>query len=180
VDKVEWLRGSLVAMLSDISVVRLKAWRPDHPSCRTDYVPATPTPPCRASRRTRRSAPTGSPRPQIPRQGIWRPPTAVIIPAEAIHPAVGRASGATAMTNYSGDARGRGFTAAVDFVAAQPGGARKLLDRHRRRPDGHCSCCVGTPTPWPCTTASIAERAARAAGPRRPGEGTTQPNDDRA
>jgi hypothetical protein len=51
--------------------------------------------------------------------------------------------------------------AAADFVAAQPGGAHRILDRHRRDPSGNCSGCRHAPTPWPCTLTTIARSAAR-------------------
>lgn len=66
------------------------------------------------------------------------------------------------MSSSNTDPRSSGFAAAVDFVSEQPGGAQKLLDRHRRRSDGNCSCCVGRSTPWPCTAAVIAQLADRA------------------
>ena len=57
--------------------------------------------------------------------------------------------------------RARDIHAAADFVAAQPGGPDRLLDRHRRMPDGSCASCVATPTPWPCIAVVIADLATR-------------------
>ena len=42
------------------------------------------------------------------------------------------------------------------FVAAQVGGAARILTLHHRREDGYCAGCVATPTRWPCTVAGIA------------------------
>jgi hypothetical protein len=81
------------------------------------------------------------------------------------------------MSGNIANARSRGFDAAVDFVSAQPGGARRLLDRHRRRPDGSCSRCVGTSTPWPCTSAVIAQLAGRRPTGSRPPMPRTQASD---
>ncbi len=69
--------------------------------------------------------------------------------------------------------RARAILAAAEFVADQPGGADRLLGRHRRMPDGNCTSCVATPTPWPCITAVIADLAHRLLAtarqpPRRP------------
>jgi hypothetical protein len=49
---------------------------------------------------------------------------------------------------------------AAEFVAAQDDGPERALDRHRRRADGTCAGCQYAPTPWPCTTATIARLAA--------------------
>lgn len=57
--------------------------------------------------------------------------------------------------------RARAILAAAEFVADQPGGADRLLSRHRRMPDGNCVSCIATPTPWPCLTAVIANLAHR-------------------
>ncbi len=53
--------------------------------------------------------------------------------------------------------------AAIAFVAAQPGGALRLLRKHRRGSDGYCVGCVAVPTKWPCTAARIATAADRPA-----------------
>lgn len=53
------------------------------------------------------------------------------------------------------------IAAAAEFVAAQPDGPTLALARHRRLADGNCASCVATPTPWPCTTAVIAQIAGR-------------------
>ena len=49
---------------------------------------------------------------------------------------------------------------AVLFVAAQPGGAQRLLDTHLPRPDGSCRCSTHSLTPWPCVVVTIARAAA--------------------
>jgi len=63
--------------------------------------------------------------------------------------------------NSASGARKNCIDTAAEFIAAQPGGAARTLTRHRRRPDGRCSGCVATPTPWPCTAATIARLADR-------------------
>ena len=45
---------------------------------------------------------------------------------------------------------------AASFVAAQTGGAARILTLHHRREDGYCAGCRTTPTRWPCTVAAIA------------------------
>ncbi|WP_214401152.1 hypothetical protein [Pseudonocardia lacus] len=57
------------------------------------------------------------------------------------------------------EARRSCIEVAADFVAAQPDGPRRALALHSRRPDGTCAGCRTTPTPWPCTTATIARLA---------------------
>jgi hypothetical protein len=42
------------------------------------------------------------------------------------------------------------------FVAAQVGGAARILSLHQRREDGYCAGCATTPTRWPCKVAGIA------------------------
>jgi hypothetical protein len=69
------------------------------------------------------------------------------------------------MTGRSDEVRRTCIDVAVTFVAAQPGGARRVLARHRRLPDGTCGGCVGTAAPWPCTAATVARLAARSAEP---------------
>ena len=49
--------------------------------------------------------------------------------------------------------------AAAQFVAKQPGGARRILAEHERRPDGTCSGCLTSPVAWPCVVSVIAKRA---------------------
>jgi hypothetical protein len=61
------------------------------------------------------------------------------------------------------------IAAAAEFVAGQPDGPGRALSRHRRRPDGTCAGCQHAPTRWPCTTATIARLAERAAGPEGAG-----------
>ncbi len=55
------------------------------------------------------------------------------------------------------------------FVAAQQGGAERLLRLHRPQPNGLCGGCLATPTDHPCQVARIAERAMRlSTDPTRP------------
>lgn len=49
--------------------------------------------------------------------------------------------------------------AAVQFVALQPGGARRILLEHDRRRDGTCAGCRTSPVTWPCVVGAIATRA---------------------
>jgi hypothetical protein len=49
--------------------------------------------------------------------------------------------------------------AAARFVAMQPGGARKILLEHARRPDGTCGGCLTSPVTWPCVVSVIAKKA---------------------
>ena len=49
--------------------------------------------------------------------------------------------------------------AAARFVAQQPGGARRILLEHDRRPDGTCGGCLTSPITWPCVVSAIAKRA---------------------
>jgi hypothetical protein len=53
---------------------------------------------------------------------------------------------------------------AARFVAAQPGGVRRVLEAHQRRPDGSCTCRTHVVTPWPCVLVAIAV-AAQQLGP---------------
>ena len=48
---------------------------------------------------------------------------------------------------------------AIRFVAAQPGGAGKILATHFRRANGLCAGCTATPTRWPCPVSGIATNA---------------------
>lgn len=48
---------------------------------------------------------------------------------------------------------------AARFVANQPGGVDRILDAHRRRPDGSCTHHAHTATPWPCSAVAIAHAA---------------------
>jgi hypothetical protein len=50
---------------------------------------------------------------------------------------------------------------AAAFMAAEPGGAQRVLGVHRRQPDGWCSGCIYRPVRWPCPAAHIALHAAR-------------------
>jgi hypothetical protein len=59
------------------------------------------------------------------------------------------------------EARRTCIEVAARFVASQPGGPQRALALHHRRPDGTCAGCQHAPTPWPCTTATIAHLAAR-------------------
>lgn len=61
------------------------------------------------------------------------------------------------------EAPGGCIAVAARFVAAQPGGVQRLLDAHRPRPDGSCTCRTHTVTPWPCVAVTIAHAAARTA-----------------
>lgn len=70
----------------------------------------------------------------------------------------------------TGDPCQSGFEAAAVFVAQQADGPERVLTQHRRRPDGCCAGCTGTPTPWPCTAAAIATAAARLASRTPPAE----------
>ena len=54
--------------------------------------------------------------------------------------------------------RDESIDVAVAFVAAQPGGAGRLLIQHQRLPSGNCGGCLSFPTTWPCATAGIALR----------------------
>jgi hypothetical protein len=45
------------------------------------------------------------------------------------------------------------------FVAAQKGGAERILQRHYPTPNGLCAGCLATPTDYPCQAARIAEVA---------------------
>ena len=49
--------------------------------------------------------------------------------------------------------------AAARFVAMQPGGARRILLEHERRPDGTCGGCLTSPVTWPCVVSVIAKKA---------------------
>lgn len=49
--------------------------------------------------------------------------------------------------------------AAIEFVAQQPGGARRILLAHDRRRDGTCGGCLTSPVAWPCVVSIIALRA---------------------
>jgi hypothetical protein len=53
------------------------------------------------------------------------------------------------------------ISVAAAFVAAEPGGVRRLLRAHRKQRDGWCSGCVFRPVRWPCPAAHIALHAAR-------------------
>jgi hypothetical protein len=55
---------------------------------------------------------------------------------------------------------------AIRFVAAQPGGASKILSTHYRRPNGLCAGCAATPTKWPCPVGRIAATALARDRPR--------------
>jgi len=57
------------------------------------------------------------------------------------------------------DARRSCIQVAAEFVAAQPGGITRILTAHQHRADGTCAGCLHRPTPWPCTTVTIAHRA---------------------
>jgi hypothetical protein len=60
-------------------------------------------------------------------------------------------------TNSDGQlARQHPTVAAVDFVAAQPGGAERILRVHAKRSDGMCSGCTVALTRYPCQVARIA------------------------
>ena len=56
--------------------------------------------------------------------------------------------------------------AAAHFVAAQPGGARRILTEHERRPDGTCGGCLTYPVTWPCVVGVIAKKALQLDGVR--------------
>ena len=49
--------------------------------------------------------------------------------------------------------------AAGRFVALHPGGARRILIEHDRRPDGTCGGCLTSPVTWPCVVGVIATKA---------------------
>jgi hypothetical protein len=58
------------------------------------------------------------------------------------------------------------FTEAARFIAAQDGGADRILREHRADAQGLCRGCTtpGTGTPfkrWPCSVAQLAQVAAR-------------------
>jgi hypothetical protein len=65
------------------------------------------------------------------------------------------------MTDHAAGARTTCIATAAEFMAAQPEGPDRALDKHRRLPDGHCAGCLTSPTPWPCTAAVIARLAIR-------------------
>jgi hypothetical protein len=48
---------------------------------------------------------------------------------------------------------------AAHFVAAQQGGAERILRLHHPTSNGLCAGCLATPTDHPCQVARIAERA---------------------
>lgn len=59
----------------------------------------------------------------------------------------------------TGDTQITAVEMAIRFVAAQPGGAGKILSAHCRRPNGLCAGCAATPTRWPCPVGRIATDA---------------------
>lgn len=63
------------------------------------------------------------------------------------------------MSSMNGASRPHAVEIAVQFVAAQTGGAARILTEHHRRKNGYCGGCVAIPTRWPCTAASIARAA---------------------
>jgi hypothetical protein len=52
-------------------------------------------------------------------------------------------------------------TIAIEFVAAQSGGAERILEIHHPLSGGMCAGCRTVPTRYPCTAARIAELAKR-------------------
>jgi hypothetical protein len=48
---------------------------------------------------------------------------------------------------------------AVWFVATQVGGWERTLARHQPLPSGLCGGCSSRPVRWPCSVASIADKA---------------------
>jgi hypothetical protein len=66
------------------------------------------------------------------------------------------------------DAPAACIAVAARFVANQPGGVDRILDAHRRRPDGSCTCHAHTVTPWPCSAVTIAHAAQQHAAVRDP------------
>ena len=69
----------------------------------------------------------------------------------------------TTVVNLSGDAcptenHPHPVDVAVQFVAAQQGGAARLLTEHR--PHGNARTCLGCGARWPCSLSLIARRAA--------------------
>lgn len=57
------------------------------------------------------------------------------------------------------DARRSCIEVAAEFVAAQPGGITRIRTAHQQQANGTCSGCLHKPTPWPCTTVTIADHA---------------------
>lgn len=53
--------------------------------------------------------------------------------------------------------------AAIEFVATQPAGPEKMLNRHYPRRGGMCAGCVAKPTRYPCQSARIGQLAAKRA-----------------
>jgi hypothetical protein len=51
--------------------------------------------------------------------------------------------------------------AAIEFVAAQPGGPDRILRRHRAARNGTCTGCTVAATTYPCQAARIAQIAQR-------------------
>lgn len=70
--------------------------------------------------------------------------------------------------------------AAVQFIAEQHGGVERALGRHHRLPDGLCSGCLTTLTPWPCPVAGFALLAKEHPSYRRWARQTTAAANGRA
>ncbi|HXV93694.1 MAG TPA: hypothetical protein VD813_10380 [Pseudonocardia sp.] len=68
---------------------------------------------------------------------------------------------------------------AARLLAERPDGVAQILAAHRERPDGRCTACGPTPTPWPCFVLSAARAASRSPG-RTNGDGCgTSPSSGR-